>query len=103
MNEARTKSEQREHCLKSRTYKVLSWCVWWTWFERSKRGGLGGRRERGGQGGRSRNHARAIVDEADEVGIVWTPPIPHQPILQSRSPVLPYIEPNTNDQKKSQI
>ena len=30
----------------------------------------GKRSKRGGLGGRSRNHARAIVNEADEVGIV---------------------------------
>ena len=78
----------------------------WTRFERSgrrERSGRDKRSKRGGRRGRSRNHARAIVDEADEVGILQTPPIPHQPILQSRSLVSPYIEPNTNDQKKSQI
>ena len=45
----------------------------WTRFERSgrrERSGRDKRSKRGGRRGRSRNHARAIVDEADEVGIV---------------------------------
>ena len=32
-----------------------------------------------------------------------TPRTPYHPVLQSRSPVIPYIEPNANGQKKSQI
>ncbi len=67
MNEARTKSEHHEHVYNQ---GLTEFCP----------GVFGGRGsnvvnevgavERGGLGGRSRNHARAIVDKADEVSIV---------------------------------
>ncbi len=84
-------------------------CASRTWFER---GGLGsnlvdlanevGAVERGGQGGRGELRGLGF-NLARRGRILRTPRTPYDPVLQSRSPVSPYIEPSMNDQKKSQI